>query len=134
MLLNLQRPKMLVITWETGMMITNQQSLNKWIAHISAPTRELLYKQKRIIQDRWNGNDGYIEKRSDMNGKKNSPIQWFEFDDSIGISGRITNNLLGPTYNEDLGNFSTIENYGLLSFTLNQPCKMNLEQNLALMW
>ena len=51
-----------------------------------------------------------------MNGKKNSPIQWFEFDDSIGISGRITNNLLGPTYNEDLGNFSTIENYGLLSF------------------
>lgn len=88
----------------------------KWIAHISAPTRELLYKQKRIIQDRWNGNDGYIEKRSDMNGKKNSPIQWFEFDDSIGISGRITNNLLGPTYNEDLGNFSTIENYGLLSF------------------
>lgn len=87
-----------------------------WIAHITAPTRELLYKQKRIIQDRWNGNDGYIEKRSDINGKKNSPIQWFEFDDGIGISGRITNNLLGPTFNEDLGNFSTIENYGLLSF------------------
>lgn len=88
-----------------------------WIAHITAPTRELLYKQKRIILDRWNGKDGYIQKRLDMsNNKKSSPIQWFEFDDSIGISGRLTNSLLGPTYNEDLGNFSTIENYGLLSY------------------
>lgn len=81
----------------------------EWFVSIKAPTRELAYKQKQVILDRWHGVDGVITKSF-------NPIQWFEMDDSLGIHGRTHANLLSSTFDEDLGNFSTVENYGAMSY------------------